>query len=117
MNKSKYVIVVGVDYSTASERALNEAFALACSKHGVQLHVVNVRAVQEQSASSDGASAPHPSWEYWQAELREYVARQVAAFQVKAGFAPFRHLYTHQRMNDPAHELAQLATTVEADLV
>ncbi len=30
---------------------------------------------------------------------------------------PFQHLYTHQRSNDPAHELAQLAADVEADLV
>jgi nucleotide-binding universal stress UspA family protein len=98
MNTPKYVIVVGIDYSTASERALDEALALACAKHGAQLHIANVR------SALDG-------------ELREYVARQVAVFQATAGVAPFQHLFTHQRMNDPAHELAQLAADVDADLL
>jgi len=113
MNKAKYVIVVGVDYSTASERALDEAFTVACSKHGAQLHVVNVRAPLDEATAANAL----PPWDYWAAELREYVARQAAAFEATAGVAPFPHLYTHQRMNDPARELAQLAAAVEADLV
>ncbi len=117
MNKPKYVIVVGVDYSTASERALDEAFALACTKHGVQLHIANVRPAFGEQTIVNGVPVPAPPWQYWATELREFVARQVAAFRASAGVAPFQHLYTHQRMNDPAHELAQLAADVEADLL
>ncbi|HYQ28399.1 MAG TPA: universal stress protein [Polyangiaceae bacterium] len=80
MNKPKYVIVVGIDYSMASERALDEALTLASSKHGVHLHVVNVRGVVDEHATSVEAPAPPPPWRYWAAELREYVARKVAAF-------------------------------------
>ena len=117
MNQSKYVIVVGVDYSRASERALDEAFSLACSKPNVQLHVANVRPeFDEQTASAQNA-LPHPPWRYWATELHDYVARKVAAFEVSAGITPSWHLHTHQRMNDPAEELAQLATNLEADLV
>ena len=43
MTLPQYVIVVGVDYSAASERALDEALSLACTKRGVQLHIANVR--------------------------------------------------------------------------
>src|SRR6187549_2525875 len=123
MSIPKYVIVVGIDYSMASERALDEAFTLGSTKHGVQLHIVNVRgALDEQTptgeqAPSDGTPTPLPPWRYWAAELSEYVARKVAAFQATAGVTPFQHVYTHQRMNDPAHELARLATDVLADLV
>ena len=117
MNKPKYVIVVGIDYSTASDRALDEALALACAKHGAQLHIANVRSALDAPTASNGAPAPLPPWEYWAGELREYVARQVAVFQATAGVAPFQHLFTHQRMNDPAHELAQLAADVDADLL
>jgi len=119
MSKPKYVIVVGIDYSTASERALDEAFTLANTKRGVQLHIVNVHAACDEQTvvALDGAPAPPPPWRYWAAELREYVARKVAAFQATAGVTPFQHIYTHQRMNDPALELARLAGEVEADLV
>ena len=118
MTHPKYVIVVGIDYSNASERALNEAFVLAASKHGVRLHVVNVRSpIDDPATSKHAAPAPLPPWDYWAAELREYVAGKVAAFEATARKTPFQHLYTHQRMNDPAQELAQLATSVEADLV
>ena len=117
MIRHKYVIVVGIDYSTSSERALDEALELASSKRGVQLHVANVRPPFTPEVESNGAPAPRPPWSYWATELREYVARKLAAYQATAGVPPFQHVYTHQRMNDPAHELAQLAADVEADLL
>ena len=117
MTKPKYVIVVGIDYSAASERALDEAFALACSKHGVQLHVANVRAAPSEPAASAAEAPGPPPFRYWANELREFVARKAATFQATAGVTPFQHLHTHQRLNDPAHELAQLAADVDADLV
>ncbi|MEI9941895.1 MAG: universal stress protein [Pseudomonadota bacterium] len=117
MTKPRYVIVVGIDYSSASEHALNTALSLACSKHGVQLHVVNVRSPLDPPTASNGAPAPLPPLEYWAAELSEYVARQIAAFQATPDGAAFQHVHTHQRMNEPAHELAQLAADIEADLV
>jgi nucleotide-binding universal stress UspA family protein len=117
MTLPQYVVVVGVDYSAASERALDEALNLACSKHRVQLHIANVRSDPGAEAASAEEAAQPPPWRYWASELQEFVARKVAAFQVAAGAAPFQHLYTHQRMGDPAHELAQLAADVEADLV
>lgn len=116
MLQSKYVIVVGVDYSAASERALEEAFALGRSKYGVQLHVVNVRPPPSDPTATDDASAL-PPWRYWAIELQEYVARKVAAFRATVGATPFQHLYTDQRMGDSAHELTELATNVKADLL
>src|SRR3954453_8483376 len=117
MTLPQYVIVVGVDYSAASERALDEALNLASSKHGVQLHIANVRSEPAVEAALAEEAAPPPPWRYWASELRQFVARKVAAFQATAGVAPFRHLYTHQRMGDPAHELAQLAVDVGADVM
>ena len=120
MTKPKYVIVVGIDYSAASEHALEEAFTLGAAKHGVQLHVVNVRSAPDEELAWPVASTtdakPLPPWRYWASELQEFVARKVAAFEA-TGATPFEHLYTHQRVNDPAHELAQLAINVGADLV
>jgi len=117
MHNHRYVIVVGIDYTAASERALDEAFALARTKHGVQLHVVNVRSAFGEQLTSNESPATLPPWRLWATELREYVARKVAASQATAGVTPFQHVYTHQRMNDAAHEIAQLAADVEADLV
>lgn len=116
MLQPKYVIVVGIDYSAASERALDEALALASNKYGSQLHVVNVRPAPSDPAATDEVSAL-PPWRYWAIELQEYVARKVAAFRATAGTTPFRHLYTHQRMNDPVEQLTELASNVKADLL
>jgi len=114
MDRPKYVIVVGIDYSAAAERALGEAFELSLSKRGAQLHVANVRSAASLPAE---LRAARPPWAEWASELREYVAHQAASFEVNAGIEPFRQLYTHQRLGDPAHELAQLAADLEADLV
>jgi nucleotide-binding universal stress UspA family protein len=116
MLQPKYLIVVGIDYSAASERALDEALALGSSKYGVQLHVVNVRPAPSDPTATDEVSAL-PPWRYWAIELQEYVARKVAAFRATAGTTPFQHLYTHQRMNDPVEQLTELATNVNADLL
>jgi len=116
MLQPKYVLVVGIDYTAASERALDEAFALGRSKYGVQLHVVNVRPAPSDPTATDEVSAL-PPWRYWAIELQEYVARKVAAFRATAGAAPFQHLYTDQRMGDPAHELTELAASLKADLL
>lgn len=120
MTLPQYVIIVGIDYSEASERALAEAFELAHAKHGVRLHIANVRTEPEVLPPELGQlTAPTPAtpWRYWASELQEFVARKEAEFQVAAGVSPFNHLHTHQRMGDPAHELAQLASDLEADLL
>lgn len=116
----QYVIVVGVDYSEASERALDEALLLARTRPGVHLHVANVRSEPELLPPRLGELTPPTPplpWRYWASELQEFVTRKEAAFQVAASVSPFKHLHTHQRMGDPAHELAQLASDVEADLL
>lgn len=116
MTQARYVIVVGMDYSTASEQALDEAFAVGRTKHGVQLHVVNVRPAPNAASSSEELSAL-PPWRLWVSELQEYVARKVAAYRATVGPIPFQHVHTHQRVNDPARELVQLAVSVKADLI
>ena len=116
MLQPKYVLVVGIDYTRASERALDEAFALGSSKYGVQLHVVNVRPKPSDPTATDEVSAL-PPWRYWAIELQEYVARKVAGFRATAGATPFQHLHTDQRMGDPVRELTELAASVKADLL
>src|SRR6478735_7843953 len=100
MHSPHYVIVVGIDYTAASERALEEALSLATTKRRVQLHIVNVR---PPFGSKNETPAMLPPWRLWATELREYVARKVAGFLATASAAPFHQLYTHQRMNDAAH--------------
>lgn len=120
MALQQHVIIVGVDYTEASERALAEAFQLAHARPGVQLHIANVRTEPEVAALQLGeltAPTPSPPWRYWASELHDFVARKEAEFQAAAGVSPLTQLHTHQRMGDPAHELAQLASDLEADLL
>ena len=117
MSKPKYVIVVGVDYSKASELALDEAFTFAAAKPGAQLHVVNVQVAPGLHAVPLGQLSPVPPWQDWAIELRDWVDLRVRAFRVHTSTAPFQQLFTHQRMDDPAQGIVQLAVDMEADLV
>ncbi len=117
MNKPKYVIVVGIDYAMASERALDEAFALATTKHGVQLHIVNVRpafGVQIPFHGRAGAAATLARLGHGAARVRCSQGHGLSGHGRGSALQAPVHASTH---DDPAQELVQLAADVEADLL
>lgn len=112
-----YVVVVGIDYSETGERALHEAFAIANREPNAEPHVVSVA----------GASGPMLRVELpdqisivslaeASEQLKQYVEQQLEAFREKSGTS-FERVVTHVRVGAPAHELAQIATDLEADVV
>jgi nucleotide-binding universal stress UspA family protein len=119
-----YTIVVAVDYSEASDLALDKALELCAEKSVSTLHAVNVMPTYPPSmaevvpeilgiAASILAQAA--------AQLKAHVERRTAAFNQlypgKGVWSPNHRVMTHQRLVAPAEEIAQLAADVEADLV
>jgi len=125
-SEQPYVIVVGIDYTPASDLALERAFELAQARSRADVHVVNVvnaqgaEAVLERSGEPAGVVSVNPGGlvSVNQAEatasLERYVQERRAAFRDSLAAVGIR---VHLRLDAPAHEIAQIAADLEADLV
>jgi nucleotide-binding universal stress UspA family protein len=117
-----FLILVGIDYSTTSELALERALELAAA--GTEVHVVHVTSVAEPIPPSDAAGGILPNLsavvdQDAYEELKTHIAVSVGAFEKKQGGAtrkPLR-IVAHLRFNSAAQEIAQLASDLQADLV
>jgi nucleotide-binding universal stress UspA family protein len=124
-----YVILVGIDYSTASELALQKALTLTLTSGTTELHVMHVVTASDRHnhvATVDPPleneqRAPLTKERTAQAydQLLAHVAISVGVFAKSQNRLPLENyrLTAHLRHSEPAHELAQLAADVEADLV
>ena len=120
-----YVIVVGVDYSTASDLALERAFELAAAQALAEVHVVNVVQLYGAQALIDYPADPsgftNISMADATARVGRYAEQRFNAFVAQrgegAGLARFARVVPHLRFEAPAHEIAQIAADLEADLV
>jgi nucleotide-binding universal stress UspA family protein len=118
-----YLILVGIDYSTASELALERALELAHAQPNVELHVVHVIPALDSPPSAGASSDQNmdlPSIDPQAYEkLQTYVAVSLAAFEKKQNGAAGRPLrvVSHLRVHAPAREISQLASDLQADLV
>jgi len=121
-----YVIVVGIDYSPAGDLALDRAFERATEKQNAEVHIVHV--LQSLSALTPmegtvGTLAPDATALNAASEqLRRYsdqrlqTYREHAEAQGKTGNL-FLRAVSHLRLEAAAHEISQLASDLEADLV
>jgi nucleotide-binding universal stress UspA family protein len=118
-----YLIVVGVDYSDASDLALEQAFVLAAARPNAELHVVNVvrlygtQALIDAPTEQAGFSAI--SLADANARLNAYVEQRQQAYRSAASKngSPPQRVIAHLRLEAPAEEIAQTAADLEADLV
>lgn len=117
-----YLILAGIDYSTASEVALQRALELTAAHPNAELHVVHVVPAfdtrSEGVAGSQNMDSRSIDPQAYQ-ELQTYVAVSLGAFQKRRNGAPteIARVVTHLRVHAPALEIAQLASDLEADLV
>jgi nucleotide-binding universal stress UspA family protein len=117
-----YVIVVGVDYSEASDLALEQALEMAAARANAEVHIVNVVRLYGNQALVDAAAAPGfsaVSLADANAQLIAYVERRQQAYRAgksQAGRTALR-VVSHLRLEAPAEEIAQTAADLEADLV
>jgi nucleotide-binding universal stress UspA family protein len=113
MNQTKYVVVVGVDYTPASDLAFAEALAITSGRGHAHLHVVHVRS----SSSSRPPDVEAQTSSEGRRDLQTYVAQRVGAFRARHARTPFERLFYHLRHDEAGRQIAQLAADVEADLV
>ncbi len=121
--QAPFIIVVGVDYSAVGDLALERAFETAAEKRNADVHIVHVLPAPPALNPLDfGAVLPAQDpglVESATSALRAYADKRLQAFQaLHAGSQRlFRRAVSHLRFDAPAHELAQIASDLEADLV
>jgi nucleotide-binding universal stress UspA family protein len=122
-SEKPYLIVVGIDYSEASDLALEQAFELAAARPNAELHIVNVVRLYGNQALIDAPTAAGfsaISLADANAQLDSYVQQRQQAYSASnplAEGAGLRRVVSHLRLEAPAAEIAQLAADLEADLV
>ena len=113
-----YLIVVGIDYSPASDLALERAFELAAARPLTEVHVVSVVNLYASQAIVGGSAEPVGLNGVTLAEatsaLERYVEQRRSSFQGPLDSVGVR---CHLRLDAPATEVAQIAADLEADLV
>jgi nucleotide-binding universal stress UspA family protein len=120
--RKSYVIVVGVDFSAASELAVQRAFELANEQALAEVHLVNV--VQTYGVQVayemplDGSALTVLTIAEARARFKQYADQALARFlETRSGSRPFGRVVAHVRFDAIATEIAQLAADLEADLV
>ena len=106
------VIVVGVDFSPSSEKALEEAFQLAMAPDAT-IHLVHVASGTATDLVLDMLDGERRvNFDEAERHLAGYGRSRAAA----AGIPAVR-VHAHVRLGTPAQELVELAALLDADLV
>jgi nucleotide-binding universal stress UspA family protein len=117
-SEKPYVIVVGTDYSPASDLALQSALDLAVARPQAHVHVVNVVRLYGTQAVVDGPAEPSGFVSVTLADATALVERYAEERrQAFRGSLDSVRVLAHLRLEAPAQEIAQLAADLEADLV
>ncbi len=116
-----YVIVVGVDFSEASELAVQQAFAIAAEQPHAEVHLAHVvQTYGPQVAYEmpvDASALAVLSLNEARARFRQYADQALSRFTAQHPGKRFDRVVAHLRFDAIADELAQLAADLEADLV
>lgn len=116
-----YVIVVGIDFSSAGNVALEKAFETASNVADGEVHVIYVaRAYGPLVHFDTGTDISTVSMDEASSRLKSFVEQRLGEFVAKRseqGLGTFGRAVTHIRLDAPAEEIAQLASDLEAKLV
>lgn len=116
-----YIIVVGVDFSEASELAVHRAFELASEREQSELHLVNVVQTYGPQVAyempMDASALTVLTTAEARTRFKAYADQAVARFTAQNAGQRLSRVFTHVRFDSVADEIAQLAADLEADLV
>lgn len=113
-----YTVVAGIDFSDLGDLALERAFEQANHKEGSEVHVINVAHGYGPLVSMElSGGAETFSIDDAASTMRAHVESRVRAFEEKLGPLEVGRIVTHLRVGSPSHEIAQLASDLEAQVV
>jgi nucleotide-binding universal stress UspA family protein len=120
-NEAPYVVVAGVDFSEASELAVQRAFEIASEHSQGEVHLVHVvQTYGPQVAYEmpiDASALAVLSLNEARTRFRQYADDALARFSAANPKKQLSRVVAHLRFDAIAEEVAQLAADVDADLV
>jgi nucleotide-binding universal stress UspA family protein len=116
VKKQHYVAVVGLDFSDQSDRALDHAIEVASLNVG-DVHVVYVDPERPLEVVLQGSLPEMVSPDETLEHVRKRASERMAAVTAKRGRLFVARVVAHFRRGSPAVEIAQLAASLDADLV
>lgn len=115
------IIVVGVDFSEASELAVQQAFLLAAERQNAEVHLVNVVQTYGTQVTYempvDASALAVLTITEARTRFRTYADEALARFKAAHPGRGFTRVVAHLRFDAIAEEISQLAADLEADLV
>ena len=120
-NARPYVIVAAVDFSEASDLAVQRAFEIAAEQTRAEVHLAHVvQTYGPQVAYEmpiDASALAVLSLNEARARFRQYADQALARYLEQNPTKKFERVVAHLRFDAIAEEIAQLAADLEADLV
>lgn len=113
----RFTIVVGIDYSELSDRALDQALEIASLRDGSEVHVLYVEPDAWTGTALGAVPNPSPTAEIGIGKVRELASARVLAMPDILDRTRIRRVVAHYRRGSPAENIAQLAADLDADLV
>lgn len=112
-----FTIVVGIDFSPLSDRALDHALEMASLREGSEVHVVYVEPDIWVGATLAAAPPLANGAEAAVKKVQERAAEHVAAMPAHLDKRRVRRVVAHFRRGAPSENIAQLAADLDADLI
>lgn len=116
IKEQRHVTVVGIDFTDLSNHALDQALEVSALNKG-EVHVVYVEQDRPIEAVLQGSFTEAVSTDAALEQVRQRATERIAEVTKKRGKLAIARVVAHFRRGSPAHEIAQLAADLDADLV
>ncbi|WP_437737530.1 universal stress protein [Sorangium sp. So ce1335] len=113
----RFIIVVGVDFSELSNRAMDQALDLACCRENAEVHAVLVEPESWIGVGLARAPAAATKPDVALQQLQQRASERVRAMGGKLDGRRLKRVVVHFRRGAAAENIAQLAADLDADLV
>jgi nucleotide-binding universal stress UspA family protein len=118
MTNKPYTLLVAVDFSELSDRALHEAFAQASQRASAEVHVLSALPTIGDALSVYGALDEKPFLGEAVQKLRAHAEQELDKFRLaNPGASSSFPMISHAIVDTPAHAIVQLASQLAADLI
>jgi len=118
MTNKPYTLLVALDFSELSDRALHEAFAQASQRASAEVHIVSALPMIGDALSVYGALDEKPFLHETLQKLRAHAEQELENFRLaNPGASLSFPMISHAIVDAPAHAIVQLASQLAADLI
>ncbi|WP_437718256.1 universal stress protein [Sorangium sp. So ce448] len=114
---NRFIVVVGIDFSEPSNRALDQALESACCRENAEVHGVYVEPESWVGVGLSRAPMVATKPEVALQQLQQRASERVSAMGDKLDGGRLKRVVVHFRRGDAAENIAQLAADLDADLV